>query len=79
MDNIYRRAQFSDDPIRNLRRARVAGAAADRYTRNIANTASYTRAYNSGPRATAQDFNDARRKADSVKYSRSTYMGLNNG
>ena len=79
VDNIYRRAQFSDDPTRNLRRARVAGAAADRYVRNITNQKSYDRAYHSGPRNTAQQVNDAIRKADHIKYSRSTYMGLNNG
>jgi len=69
----------TSDLQRNRGRMLRAEAAADRYARNIANQASYLGAARSGPRRTAEDFNNARRKADSIKFSRSTYMGLNNG
>lgn len=66
------------DISRNRNRMLSAEAAADRYVRNIASQPGYLNAARSGPRRTAEDFNAARRRADSIKYSRSVYMGLNN-
>lgn len=79
INRAYMMQPTASDMRRNRGRMLRAEAAADRYARNIANQASYLGAARSGPRRTAEDFNNARRKADSIKYSRSTYMGLNNG
>lgn len=61
---------------RNRARLNRAYAAADRYIDNIQNMPSYDRAYYSGPRQTAEDFNVARNRADNIRYARATYMGL---
>jgi hypothetical protein len=61
---------------RNRARLNRAYAAADRYIANIQNMPSYTRAWYSGPRRTAEDFNTAMNRADTIRYARSTYMGL---
>ena len=63
---------------RNRARVNRAYAAADRYIENIQNMPSYDRAYYSGPRQTAEDFNAAMRRADNIRYARATYMGLRN-
>ena len=61
---------------RNRARLNRAYAAADRYIANIQDMPSYDRAYYSGPRQTAEDFNAAMNRADNIRYARSTYMGI---
>lgn len=83
LDNIRRQWIFGDtrgarDNV-NYQRYRRAVVAAERYVDNITNTDRYSRAYRSGPRRTAEDFNSARDRADRLQFSRRTYMGLNNG
>jgi hypothetical protein len=76
---ITRRYVTELDPDEQQRtRARQARAysAATRYANNIIGRPSYERAWYSGPRQTAEDFNRAMARANSIQYARSTYMGL---
>lgn len=82
LENIRRRWLFSTDSDQRSRyrdRYLRAANAADRYVNNITSQRSYQIARRSGPMRTAEDYNAAQDRADRLRFSRRTYMGLNNG
>ena len=60
-------------------RFRRASDAARSYVNRITSMPSYNRAYFGGARRNEADAVAAANRAGNIQYSRSTYMGLNNG